>query len=148
MQLASIERDLGHNAEVERLYREVIALRPEYAPPYYQLALLLAENDDNLPEVARLLGKVAELEPKSARVQYNLGIAWQRMGRPGDAEGALYKAWELEPRSIEYLNALVILYSQNEDWANALEFAEKLVRLDPRFEREYMELQRRASAPK
>ncbi len=148
MQLAEIEHELGHNDEAEKLYREVIATEKAYAPAYYRLGLMLAENDANLPEAAKMLAEAAQLEPKNARVHYNLGIAWQRMGRPGDAEDALYKAWELEPQSVDYLRALVILYSQNEDWANAAQFAEKLAKLDPRFQREYMQLLQRANQSK
>jgi lipopolysaccharide biosynthesis regulator YciM len=54
----------------------------------------------------------------------------------------------LEPQSVDYLRALVILYSQNEDWANAAQFAEKLAKLDPRFQREYMQLLQRANQSK
>jgi Flp pilus assembly protein TadD len=144
MQLAAIEHDLKHNVKAEALYREVIALEPRYAPAHYELGLLFAEDESRMKEAAEQLAEASKLEPDNARMRYNLGLALQKSGRPGDAEVELYKAWQLQPASTEFLYALTILYAQEQDWQNALACAEQLAKLDPQHRRLYQQLLRQS----
>ncbi|HEX4131239.1 MAG TPA: multiheme c-type cytochrome [Pirellulales bacterium] len=144
MQLATVERDAGNNAAVEKLYREVIAIRPQFAQAYYDLGLLLAEDEKRLPEVAEMLGQAAKLAPDDARAQYNYGLALQKNGDAARAERALYAAWKLAPASTEYLYALTVLYAQQDDWSNALACAEQLAKMDASYRGFYSQIMRQA----
>ncbi len=147
MQLAVIEHDAGNNAAAEKLYREVIALEPRFDQAHYELGLLLAEDQKRLPEAAKQLGEATKLAPLNARAFYNYGIALQQLGDTVKAEEALYKAYQLEPTSTEYLYALAILYAQTQDWKNALACAEKLVAMDRQYERFYRQLMQQSQQP-
>ena len=132
VQLAMLEHEQGNNAEAERLYREVIQLEPKWEQGHFSLGLLLAEDENRLAEAAEALGKAAELLPTSARMQYNYGLALQRLGKPAEAEQHLLAADKLAPDTFDFLNALAILYAQQRQWERALHYAERLARIDSR----------------
>jgi tetratricopeptide (TPR) repeat protein len=129
--LAMLLNEQGRNAEAEKQLREVIRLNPKIAEVYYSLGLLLAEDEKRLAEAAKTLGQAAELAPKNARIHYNLGLALQKLGRPDEAERELQAALELAPRTVDFLNALCVLYVQQQRWPQAISCAEQLVRISP-----------------
>ena len=68
---------------------------------------------------------------KRARVRYNLGLALDRMERPAEAAAALEAAHRLDPRSPEFLYALVDHHAKARNWDTAVRYAKALVALDP-----------------
>lgn len=131
LNLATLYARQSRNAEAERLLREAVRLQPDMAEANYSLGLLLAEDPSQLAEAARYLARAAKRAPENARMQYNHGLAMQRLGKPAEAEVALLAAHKVEPRSGDYLNALVVFYSQRQKWKAALPYAQKLARLYP-----------------
>jgi len=61
------------------------------------------------PQAARWLGDAVIYHPKMAVYWYDLGIAYQRLGKATDAKAAYQKAWQLEPNDTKYSNALKAL---------------------------------------
>ena len=59
------------------------------------------------------------------------GLTLQHLGRRPEAEAALLKAHQLEPRDARLLQALAIFYVQAQQWGQAATYAEQLVRLYP-----------------
>jgi predicted CXXCH cytochrome family protein len=147
VQLGHLENEQGHNGEAERLFREIIQLEPKWDEGHFSLGLLLAEDEGRLAEAADALGKAVELSPAQPRMQYNYGLALQKLGRPREAEGALSAAVRLEPQSTEFLYALTLLYAQEQRWDRALECGQRLVRLDPRRSEFFAGLKRQAARP-
>ncbi|MBS0210731.1 MAG: tetratricopeptide repeat protein [Planctomycetes bacterium] len=132
MQLATVEHALGNNAEAERLFREVIKIEPRYSEAWYNLGLVIAENESRLSDATEALRQAAQLSPNVGRVQYNLGLALQKLGRTGEAEQALTRACTLEPQVSAYLYATAVLYAQLEKWREAAIYAKRLLDLEPR----------------
>ncbi len=131
MNLANLLNQLGRNAEAEKQLREVVRMEPGYGEGHYSLGLLLAEDPRRLGEALESLSRAVSLLPGHARAQYNYALALQHAGRAGEAESVLHKAHELDPRSPDIVNALVIYYMQRQQWRQAYDFAEKLAVLVP-----------------
>jgi tetratricopeptide (TPR) repeat protein len=94
------------------------------------------------------LGKAAELAPTNARMQYNYGLALQRLGKPAEAEKHLLEADKLAPDTFDFLNALAILFAQQRKWEQALRYAERLARVDPRMESLVKEIREQSRQPR
>jgi tetratricopeptide (TPR) repeat protein len=55
----------------------------------------------------------------------------QQLNRRDEARAALQHAYELQPQDADIVYALVVFYTQGEDWSRALEYARKLQTLAP-----------------
>jgi predicted Zn-dependent protease len=111
--------------------REAVKLAPDLGEAHYSLGLLLAENEEELEEAAEHLARAAEAAPDNPRMQYNLGLARQRLGDMRGAEEALTAAYKLQPESLDFLNALAQLYIAERHWSKAIACAEEMVRRNP-----------------
>jgi len=131
MNLAMLRARQGDSPEAERLLREAVKLAPTMASANYSLGLLLAENPTRLKEAAKFLGIAARNDPGNSRMQYNYGLSMQRLGAAVEAERGLLAAFKLEPRNADFVNALVIFYSQQMKWRNAFPYAQLLAQLNP-----------------
>jgi tetratricopeptide (TPR) repeat protein len=143
-----LEHEQGNNAEAERLYREVTEQEPKWEQGFFSLGLLLAEDENRLADAATALGKAAELAPTNARMQYNYGLALQRLGKPAEAEKYLLAADKLAPDTFDFLNALAILLTQQRKWDEALRYAERLARIDPQMESLVNEIRGKSKQPR
>lgn len=128
----------GRTAEARALYEEisrhlqaVLEREPEMAEAHYTLGLLLAEDEARLRDAANHLSEAARLSPQNARMQYNAGLAHQHLGATPEAEKYLLAARRLGPENPEFLNALAILYMQQELWDPALAYTDTLMTLMP-----------------
>lgn len=139
-QLAEAEKRLatlskpgaGGASKAEQSVRPLVDYsRHMLAEAHYCLGLLLAEDHKRLAEAAGSLAAAVQLEPERARAWYNLGLAHQKLERFKEAEQALLKAYQLAPGVGDFAKALAILYAQQEQWDQAIGFAERLVRAEP-----------------
>jgi len=128
--LANLYNGQGKNAEAEHLLQEALGLAPNEGELHYSMALLLAEGG-RLDEATVYMKRATELLPTRARVFYNYGLLLQHQEQRPLAEAALKQAHAIDGNDGEVLQALVILYSQEERWAEARPYAEKLLALDP-----------------
>jgi len=127
--LANLYNSLGRNAQAEEQFRAVLERDPRNGEAHYSLGLLLVEMG-RIEEACRELQRAAELLDR-ARVHHNLGLAWQKLGQPEQAERALLRAAELDPRAADTIQALVLLYGDQERWKEALPWTERLAELLP-----------------
>ena len=118
--LGMLHDELGRREEAEAQFRKAIEVRPDLAEVHYSLGLLVAEDEERLAEAAEILARATSLDPDHPRMHYNLGLALQRLGRHEEAEQALTRALELDPRGLDYYAALAIFYAQQERWVRAL----------------------------
>jgi Tfp pilus assembly protein PilF len=131
MNLATLYAREARNGDAEKLLREAIKYQPEYAQAHYSMGLLLAENPTRLKEAVRYLATAARRAPHHSRMQYNYGLAMQRLGDAGEAERALRAALTIETNNPEYLNALLQFHQGRLEWKKALPYAERLLALYP-----------------
>ena len=128
--LANLFNRTERNQMAEQQLRAAIGYEPEAGELYYSLGLLLVE-EQRLTEAAGLLQKAADLLPRRARVQYNYALLLQNLNRRDEAEAALKRAYDLDSQDTDIVYALVVFYTQDENWQEALVYARKLQALDP-----------------
>ena len=128
--LANLYNRTNRNPLAEQQLRAAIGYEPEAGDLYYSLGLLLVEQQ-RLTEAAGLLQTAAGLLPRRARVQYNHALLLQNMDRRDAAEASLKRAYRLDPQDTDIVYALVIFYSQDEAWQEALDYARELQLLEP-----------------
>ncbi|MGD9127283.1 MAG: tetratricopeptide repeat protein, partial [Planctomycetia bacterium] len=130
MNLSLLLDRFGEKKQAEEELRQAIKAAPEYGEAYYSLGLLLAEKKETLPEAAEMLARAAELTPTNARMRYNLGLAYQQLGKVKEAEAALKESCRLAPAPSN-LYALAILYVQNDRKAEALPILRQILEITP-----------------
>ena len=128
--LANLYNRTGRNAQAEEQLRAAVGYQPEAGELYYSLGLLLVETQRHT-EAAGMLRQASERLPQRARVHYNYGLLLQQLNRRDEAQAALQHARELQPQDADIVYALVVFYTQGEDWARALEYARTLQTLAP-----------------
>lgn len=128
--LANLYNRTGRNAQAEEQLRAAIGYQPEAGELYYSLGLLLVETQRHM-EAAGLLQQASKRLPQRARVHYNYGLLLQQLDRRDEAQALLQHAYKLQPNDTDILYALVVFYTQGEDWSRALDYARTLQTLDP-----------------
>jgi Flp pilus assembly protein TadD len=84
-----------------------------------------------MKEAAEALGKAAKLLPGRTGVHYNHGLALQQLGQKDQAEAALLRAQQLDPKDPNPPYALAVFYAQKGQKDRALQWAEMLLSLRP-----------------
>jgi predicted CXXCH cytochrome family protein len=130
MNLARLYNSRGDNDRAEEMLRGALQAAPGQGEIHYSLGLLLGEQS-RLDEAETELRKATELLPDRPRVLYNHALALQHTGKRAEAEQALLAAYRLAKNDASIINALVIFYSQDENWPTALSYAEILAQLLP-----------------
>ncbi len=129
MNLAHLHYRQQRFREAEQLYRRTLEQEPDAPAPLYALALLLAEQ-----------GRLAEAEPfleRSAlisgnpRAWYNLAVIRHQQQKPQSAISAYREALVRIPNSMEFLQGLVSLYAQDQQWDKARQAINDALQLDP-----------------
>lgn len=128
--LANLYNRTGRNRLAEEQLRAAIGYQPEAGELYYSLGLLLVETQ-RYTEAAGMLREASERLPRRARVHYNYGLLLQQLSRRDEAQLALQQAYELQPQDPDVVYALVVFYTQGEDWSSALDYARRLQSLAP-----------------
>jgi tetratricopeptide (TPR) repeat protein len=82
---------------MERLFRQVIAIKPEHHHAYNALGYSLADRSLRLPEAKQLIERAVALAPDDAYIQDSLGWVEFRMGNAGRATEILRAAYAKRP---------------------------------------------------
>jgi Flp pilus assembly protein TadD len=83
--------------EMERLLRQVIALKPDHQHAYNALGYSLAERNQRLPEARQLIAKALELAPGDPVIIDSLGWVEFRLGNTQEALRLLQQASAARP---------------------------------------------------
>ena len=94
---AMLAEKLDNLPEMERLLREVIALKPDYHHAYNALGFSLAERGLRLPEAKQLIQKSLEYAPGDPYISDSLGWVEFKMGNKGEALRILDTAYKARP---------------------------------------------------
>ncbi len=129
--LAFIEENESGNLEAaEALYREAIAINPNYATAHHWYSILLEEQgrlDEALAEAERALA----LDPLSPIINVNLASKYQSKGELDRAIERLEKAVELAPDFRNARQSLANVQMLEGGWASAREQYEALLQDAP-----------------
>jgi tetratricopeptide (TPR) repeat protein len=98
-QQASAAEKLKRYAEMERLMRRAIEVKPDYAYAYNALGYSFADRNVRLPEAKTLLQKAIELAPSDPAITDSLGWVEFRMGNFKEAIVLLEKAYKAFPNA-------------------------------------------------
>jgi predicted CXXCH cytochrome family protein len=128
--LADLYRQTGRDGDGENVLRAAIAASPRDAGLYHSLGLALTrlkKPDDALTVFARAV----ELEPDRARYAYVYAVALASAGRKDEAMTVLKESLAKHPDDRDTLVALVTFNRDAGNFAAALEYTERLVRIAP-----------------
>lgn len=98
---------------------------------HYSLGLLLAEEPNKLADAIPHFEKAVELQPSRYRAAYNLGLAYQHLGKTAEAEQYLRQAYETNPRDDDMAVALAIFYGQQQKFEVAIQLLRAVFQRNP-----------------
>jgi tetratricopeptide (TPR) repeat protein len=98
-QQAGAAEKLKRYAEMERLMRRTIDIKPDFAYAYNALGYSFADRNVRLPEAKALLQKALELAPADPAITDSLGWAEFRLGNLKEATALLEKAYKSFPNA-------------------------------------------------
>jgi Flp pilus assembly protein TadD len=88
---------LNKLADMERLLRRVIELKPDHQHAYNALGYSLAERNVRLPEARTLIRKALDLSPGEPSITDSLGWVEYRLGNRTEAVRLLREAYKGQP---------------------------------------------------
>lgn len=94
---AMLADKLSRPAEMERLLRKLIALKPDDPQAYNALGYSLADRNERLPEAKQLIQKALEYAPNDPFITDSLGWVEYRMGHDEKAAQLLENAYKVNP---------------------------------------------------
>ena len=94
---AMLAEKLNKLDEMERLLRQLIAIKPDYHHAYNALGYSLAERNMRLPEARELIRKALEFVPNDPFIADSLGWVEFRMGNRDEALRVLDGAFKAKP---------------------------------------------------
>lgn len=94
---AMVAEKLNKPDEMERLLRELIAIKPDFHHAYNALGYSLADRNVRLPEARQLIQKALEFVPNDPFISDSLGWVEFRMGNKVEALRILDQAYKAQP---------------------------------------------------
>ena len=75
--------------------------------------------------------KAISIYPKYSTAYYEMGRALEMLGKRAEATEAYRKAIEIDPKSLDPYRFLAGLSARQQDWKQAIEYADQAIALDP-----------------
>ncbi len=94
----------------------------------YLSSVFLGKN--NFAEVARVLETALKVLPDDFRVNFFLGVSYSRLGRNSDAVRVLEKARQLNPRDVDAIAQLALVYDGMKKFEESDALYEEAIRID------------------
>jgi len=128
--LAVLYSRQGKNELAEEQLRKALAVNSDLPDVHYSLGLLLSEQKQ-YEQAAEHLSKAAAGMPDNARVHYNLGQLLVFLHQDKEAAMALNRTIEIEPRNMNYLQAIAQFYLAKQELSQVRGIAEQMISADP-----------------
>ena len=122
--------DAGNDQAAEEAHRKAAALRPTWARPLQQIAMLAAGRGD-LPRAVTVALRAMAREPKNASVLRDVGFIMTRLDELSKARQLLEKSWAIDPTDWQTAHHLGNLHYVAGQPAAALKFFERADDLNP-----------------
>jgi tetratricopeptide (TPR) repeat protein len=94
---AMVAEKINRIDDMERLLRQVIAMKPDHGHAHNALGYSLADRGQRLPEARDLIRRALELKPGDPFITDSLGWVEFRLGNLDEAERQLRRAWTSRP---------------------------------------------------
>jgi tetratricopeptide (TPR) repeat protein len=120
----------GRFAEAADLHARMLALRPDAASSYINLALVQARMkrfDEAVATLKKGLARIPDIEPLLTR----LGFTYLFMSRPEDALAAMGEVLKINPRSIDALSVSGVILDGSKRKDEARVFFERVLAIEP-----------------
>lgn len=131
---AAVEAATSELAEylqkAEEALVSAIALKTDYAPAHYYLAISY-ERQGRLADAVSKMETVKRYNPLDVGVAFQLGLLYLRQGNYGAAQTELERAVALNPTYANALWFLAAIYEQNGEMNKAIEQVTKVLELNP-----------------
>ncbi len=121
----------GHLEEAEQVYRDIIALRPNFWPAYNNLGTALAR-EAHYQDAATAFSEAGMAAPSVALPMANLGATYIQLGKNQDARDALRESIRREPNTDAYL-ALGDLDFEDKLYKSALNNYKQAADIEPNY---------------
>jgi len=95
----------------------------------YLSSVFLGKN--KFDEVAKILETAVRILPEDYRVNFFLGISYSRLGRPLDAARVLERARQINPKEVDAIAQLALVYDGIRRFEESDALYEEALRLDP-----------------
>ena len=128
--LSDLYRQLGRDKDGERALREALSRSEQDASLHYALGLTLVRQKKSAAALDELR-QAATLDPGQARYAYVYAVGLHSAGRREDALAVLKGNLQRHPNDRDTLSAAIGLSREGNDFAAALEYAERLARPAP-----------------
>ena len=119
---------LGQSADMERLLKLVMAVKPDHHHAYNALGYSLADKGERLPEAKALIEKALEFAPNDPYIIDSLGWAYFRMGNFAKAQEVLRKAYSIKADGEIAAHLGEVLWADNQREAAVTLWREALTR--------------------
>ncbi len=113
----------GRLDEAAQLYREAIAMAPDFAEACNNLGAILGERGETARALS-LAERATRIKPDYGEAHHNVGLLLTRLGRHGDAFPAFIAACQADPSRADWANSL------GNNCVELSRFAEGLVAFD------------------
>lgn len=128
--LSDLYRSSGLNEQALKILHEGITQQPQAAVLHHSLGLAQVRQGNKVAALTAL-GKAVDLTPDAARYSYVYGVALNSAGQVEASISVLGKAHDLHPNNREILFALATINRDMGRTAQAMNWAEKLLALNP-----------------
>ncbi len=128
--LADLYRQLGRDADGERVLREALGVSAQNASLHHALGLTLVRERRNA-EAMDELRQATALDAAQPHYAYVYAVGLNSMGRKDKALAALKEGLRGHPNNLELLSAALNFSREAGDVAATLDYAERLARLLP-----------------
>ncbi|MGD8986241.1 MAG: tetratricopeptide repeat protein, partial [Desulfobacteraceae bacterium] len=137
--LGKIYSDLKDPKKASAFYKRAIAINPDYAPSYNNLAGI-ADREGNYELAYNYLFKAFKLEPGNPGVNFNLGFHYLREGQPEKAIHHLHWLTNDKQFGDRVLLYLGIAFKQDGQLGRAVTYLRRAVLKNPRNIKPYLHL--------
>jgi protein O-GlcNAc transferase len=139
LQSALEYRQAGKLEQAERIYNEVLELRPRNADAYYGLGNIMQDRG-KLDEAITSYKKTIQLKPNLAGAYYNLGSIFKEKGQIDEAIQYYQKCMRLDPTYAGTYNTLGAIFQNKKKFDEAIQHFRQALLLDPNFDQPYNNL--------
>lgn len=129
--LGALDNIINDDSSALKHFTKVTELAPWNADGWIGVASVYYDHDQ-FAKTIEILNQARAKLPEEIRVHLLLGVTYQRSQQPKEAKVALEKAVQINPRSIDALSALGLVYNELGEIVESDSTYERALRVDPK----------------